>query len=156
MKNTASSNYKLPCVSMMSECFMSWDAKIQSEMYSPVVLRSHESNQLLKVLFWNVWGLRLCSATLSWQRNYFPTECLQPHPARTRVRVASLPWQRLPGTVYLILQARMETSRVLWPPGSKIQTQTDDKQAPKTSVEINMLSFLLKSSTAQSYHNTPS
>lgn len=65
MKNTAGSNYKLLCISTMSACFMSWDAKIQSEMYLLVVLRIHESSQLLKVPFWNVWGLQLCSATLS-------------------------------------------------------------------------------------------
>lgn len=62
MKNTAGSNSKLPYVSAMSECFRSGDAKIQSEMYLLVVLRTHESNQLLRVRFGDVWGLQLCFA----------------------------------------------------------------------------------------------
>ena len=33
IRNTSSSNDKLPSVSIMSACFMNWDAKIQSEMY---------------------------------------------------------------------------------------------------------------------------
>ena len=134
MRNTMSSKDKLPSVSITSECFMNWDAKIQSETYltcntedlwkQPIAHRS-----ALECLG-TVAVLPCHTFTLLTPYHLPPTALGKSQSTCQELALTNTPT----GIVCLILQAWMETSEVLRPPGNKIQTQPENKQAPIRSV----------------------